>query len=370
MHPEVRVIRMADNHGSCAKNFALPLARGRYVVFLDDDSYPEPGSIRQMIRHFEARPMLGAASFTVTLPDGSRECSAFPDVFIGCGVGLRRRALQDTGPLPGDFFMQAEEYDLSLRLLDAGWEVDTFDDLHVAHEKTAAGRKSGRTTRLDVRNNFVLAMRYFPAPWSRRIALDWTRRYWLIAKSNNHRVAFALGLSQGVLRSLVGYPIRRPVNERVFEQFAKIRLIENRLRQARDEFGLRRVVFADCGKNIYAYWLAAKRCSIEVNAIADNQLAKKRFWHSTTSYRGIPVVSDADAIFEEYDAIIVSNLSPVHAAKRKLDWKKLDGDVPVIDLMHPQTALAPIQPLSLSAPLKTGSRKTISFVANSLAKAS
>ena len=92
---------------------ALSKTRGKYVVFLDDDSFPLPGSVPRMVRHFQADPMLGAAVFTVTLPDGSRECSAYPDVFIGCGTGFRRRALEQAGGLPEDFFMQAEEYDLS-----------------------------------------------------------------------------------------------------------------------------------------------------------------------------------------------------------------------------------------------------------------
>ena len=34
-----------------------------------------------MIEHFESDPKLGAAVFTITLPDGSRECSAYPGIF-------------------------------------------------------------------------------------------------------------------------------------------------------------------------------------------------------------------------------------------------------------------------------------------------
>ncbi|HEY0008082.1 MAG TPA: glycosyltransferase, partial [Tepidisphaeraceae bacterium] len=134
--PKVKVYPLKTNRGSVAKNVAVAAALGQYVVFLDDDSYPTAGSVARMIQHFEADAKLGAATFTITLPDGRRECSAYPDVFIGCGVGFRRRVLRLLGGLPDDFFMQAEEYDLSLKLLDAGWRVRTFDDLHVMHLKT------------------------------------------------------------------------------------------------------------------------------------------------------------------------------------------------------------------------------------------
>ena len=103
-----------------------------------------PGAIERMIAYFESDPRLGAATFTVTLPDGARECSAYPDVFIGCGTGVRRTAIDQTGGLPDDFFMQAEEYDLSLRLLDAGWRIRGFDALRVLHLKTPTARVSLR----------------------------------------------------------------------------------------------------------------------------------------------------------------------------------------------------------------------------------
>ena len=65
--PEVRILREQVNRGACAKNAGLAIARSKYVVFLDDDSYPLPGSIARMIRHFEADPFLGAAVFDTRL---------------------------------------------------------------------------------------------------------------------------------------------------------------------------------------------------------------------------------------------------------------------------------------------------------------
>ena len=329
--PGVRLIRLKRNRGSCAKNLALPHARGRFIVFLDDDSYPLHGSIARMIRRFETAPRLGAAVFTVTLPDGSQECSAYPDVFIGCGTGFRRRALAQVGGLPEDFFMQAEEYDLSLRLLQAGWDVRTFDDLHVAHMKSPQARSSRRTTRLDVRNNFVVAHRYLPDPWRRIVANDWMRRYWLIAKEKGHRVAFLRGLVGGAVRSVFGRRKRQPLDPDVFEQFTRVKQIETRLRRAQEQHGLRTVLLVDLGKNVLPYWLAARECGARVVAIADTRLAGSR-------YRGVPVVNDSVARRLAFDAAVVANTSHVHAAERRDFWRQIDHR-PVIDLFEPSRSL-------------------------------
>src|ERR1700722_1779614 len=160
--PTVRLIRQNIHRGPCVKNLGLPVARGQFVVFLDDDSFPHPESIDRMVEYFRADPQLGAASFNVRLTNGDHECSAYPEIFTGCGVGLRADALAQVGGLPEDFFMAAEEYDLALRLLDAGWTVRRFDDLCVTHLKTPQTRFPSRVIRLDVRNNLTLIARYFP----------------------------------------------------------------------------------------------------------------------------------------------------------------------------------------------------------------
>jgi GT2 family glycosyltransferase len=324
--PHVRLFALKQNRGACAKNIALPHVRGTYVVFLDDDSFPAPGAVERMMHHFATDAKLGAAVFTVTLPDGSRECSAYPDVFIGCGTGLRRSALDQVGGLPEDFFMQAEEYDLSLRLLDAGWRVRTFDDLHVTHLKTPGARSSQRTTRLDVRNNLLLATRHFPDRWVFPFAWDWMRRYYFIAAAKGHRWAYMTGLLSGIAR-VVRDVRRRPVSDETFEQFSRLEQTQQRMARAQRAFALQRVLFIDLGKNILPFWKAARACGMEVVAIADNRLAGKR------RYRGIPIITDNAARELEFDAAIVSNLSPVHAAARREAWRRLD-DRPVIDLFE------------------------------------
>ena len=320
----VRLLRQASNRGACAKNAALAVARGEFVVFLDDDSYPEPGSLRRMIDHFERDPYLGAAVFTITLPDGSRECSAYPNVCIGCGTGFRRQALGQVGGLPEDFFMQAEEYDVSLRLLDAGWRVEPFDDLHVTHLKTPASRFPGRIARLDARNNTLLAMRYFPEQWRVEYASEWLERYRLFANANGYATAYWAGAIEGMFRGLSTEP--RPMRAAAFEQFARIEQTAVRLAEAVQRLKLQRVLFADLGKNILAYRLAAQRYGLEIVGIADVRLGGRNL-----KFRGLPIVSDDVAARMPFDAVLVSNLSPVHARARAQFWRNTQTR-PVLDL--------------------------------------
>jgi GT2 family glycosyltransferase len=326
-YPMIHLLHQEYNAGPVSKNLAIRSARGRYVVFLDDDSHPAPGSVQRMMKHFEAEPRLGAAVFTITLPDGSHECSAYPNVFIGCGTGFRRTALEQVGGLPTDFFMQAEEYDLSLRLLAAGYEIKTFCDLHVTHLKSPTARANERVTTLDVRNNLVLITRYFPKRWVIPFAKDWLRRYRLIALNKGHPMAYYKGLFSGLLRTMRPSN-RRPVDEATFEKLVKLNETELRLSRAVQEHGLKRVLFIDFGKNMLPFYLAAKKCGLEVVAIADQKLGTQGH-----RYRRIPLHSDEMCRRFEFDAAIVSNLSPVHAAQRRDAWRK-SVTRPIIDLFE------------------------------------
>jgi GT2 family glycosyltransferase len=318
-HPMIHLLHQEYNAGPVSKNLAIRSARGRYVVFLDDDSYPSPGCMNRMMKHFEAHPKLGAAMFTVTLPDGTRECSAYPNVFIGCGTGFRRSALEQVGGLPHDFFMQAEEYDLSLRLLAAGYDIRNFADLHVTHLKSPAARSNERVTQLDVRNNLVLITRYFPRRWVIAFARDWLRRYRLISLAKGHEMAYYKGLIGGLLRTLCPHN-RRPVDNATFEKLVKLNETELRMARAVKEHRLKRVLFIDFGKNMLPFYLAARKCGLEIVAIADEKLCGNK--PAQRRYRGIRILDNRTCRELEVDAAIISNLSPVHAAQRRNAWRQ------------------------------------------------
>ena len=306
-----RVVRLSGNEGSCAKAYGVEQASGKYILFLDDVSYPQAGSVARMVTHFEHDPGLGAAGFVVHLPDGREEGSALTDVFLGCGVGFRAEALWAAGGLDRSFFMQAEEYDLAFRLVGAGWGVHLFNDLHVDHLKSPDARQTERTTFYDICNNLRVVSRYLSDPYYTVYRKDWEQRYGWLARRHGHGRAFRHGLRSGRWRGRVerwGYR-RRRLSPDALEHFFRWGFVRRKM-AALAEKGVQRVVFADLGKNVYAFFRAAKEVGVSIQAIGDNRFAQRR-----RCYRGVAVMPLERALQQQCDAVVVSNTAEVFAAE-------------------------------------------------------
>ncbi len=322
--PGARLIALERNRGSCAKGLAVPHARGEFVVFLDDDSYPLAGSIPNMVRHFEQDSSLGAAGFVVRLPDGTRECSALPNVFVGCGVGFRRAVLNAVGGLDVSYFMQAEEYDLSFRLIQAGYGVRTFENLHVMHLKSPAARSGRQKVFYDTRNNLALAATYLPAPWHREYLRDWRQRYgWLARRADANREfqdGCVLGLARGYYRRWTKPQLR--LRDETTRHIFGIDLIERAMARLAGQ-RCAHILLADLGKNIFPYYRAATMSGLRIVAIMDD-----RFAGDGRRYRGIPIVHRARGLRLGANAVVVSNSSPIHARITELELRA-KTDLPV-----------------------------------------
>ncbi|MGB9623929.1 MAG: glycosyltransferase family 2 protein [Phycisphaerae bacterium] len=323
--PEVRLIPLANNLGSCAKAVGIGLAGGEYVVFLDDDSHPHPGSIRRMVERFSTDPQLGCAGFTVHLPDGRLESSALPNVFVGCGAGFRHAALREVGGLDQTLFMQAEEYDLSFRLAAAGWRIETFPDLHVDHLKTPQARIARRTLYYDTRNNLLVAARYLPDEHEAHIRRDWSQRYRWIAADAGHPSAYWRGRVESACRHCRerrGYA-RWRLPPAAFEYLFRFDYIARRM-AAIAESGARTIVLAELGKNIRPFVRAARSARLHISSIADD-----RFATPGRRYEGIPIRPLQEALRAAPDLIVISNTSPAHA-RRAAERVRQSTPIPVL----------------------------------------
>ena len=335
--PGVRLIERSTNGGPVAKNDGLDLVETNYVLFLDDDSVPRPGSVERSRDYFEKDSQLGAVGFDAVLPTGAHECNAYPGVFIGCGAMLRMKAVRQVGGLPWDFFMQAEEYDLTLRLMDAGWGVVLRRECVVDHRKTPVSRQSDRTARLDVRNNLLLIARRMPMELVPELAIGWMTRYFWMLRDNGQLKSFVLGLTEGLVRgawALVtpfGLGGRRAVSMKTAERFLLSR--EIRLALGRTTA---RVLILGLGKNAVGVIREARRQGVEVMAVVD----EKTSGIAGRKFMGVPVLGEAAGLKLVAErnvdgatiAAVIGHGSWVLAEKTKQHWTRLLA-VPVLDAL-------------------------------------
>jgi hypothetical protein len=263
--------------------------------------------------------------------------------------------------------MQAEEYDLSFRLLNAGFSIQRFWDLPLTHLKTPNARIGQRTTALDIRNNLYLLARYLPQPLAKQLAADWLARYFMMAHARDiaadhiphphfgtHKKAFINGAAEGLKKwNSQRANGRRLLSDDTVERIFKFQKIRDRLALLKQKTGAQKILFADFGKNILAYYLAAKDLSLEVTAILDDRLAAPSNSETPHDYRGIPILSPNDPAFDHHlqnsDLILLTNMSPVQAPLKAAALRRT-LPLPVIDLFsRTDAALHPPR-----VPLATG----------------
>lgn len=198
----VECIRLQKNHGAAARNIAAMVSDPAcdWLVMLDDDSAPLNAGHLAALR--DAAPGTGAVAAEILLesPAGARvrmrESGGLPEVFIGCGVAVRRSLYLELGGYDPLFGYYAEEYDLAARMLLAGYSVALDRRFLVEHRKVAAGRDMDLIFGRLMRNNGWVMQRYAPA--RRRIGelSHIIERYTTIARKEWAERGAALGRAE------------------------------------------------------------------------------------------------------------------------------------------------------------------------------
>jgi GT2 family glycosyltransferase len=198
----MRVVGLAENRGSAARNVGVELARTPYVAFSDDDSWWRPGALARAERLLDADARIALLAARVLVGPESRldpTCIAMAESpldsdarlpgprvlgFVACGAIVRRSAFLAVGGFHSRLGVGGEEELLALDLAAAGYELVYADDV-VAHHQPDGRRRPGRA-RNTVRNQLLVAWLRRPL----RSALRCTAR--LIVEQGHDRQA-ALG---------------------------------------------------------------------------------------------------------------------------------------------------------------------------------
>jgi GT2 family glycosyltransferase len=168
--PSVEWITWTSSRGHmAARNYWMTNSNADYFVGLDDDAWFLQGDEIEKARAvMETNSQIGAIAFDILSPDRpeqqARNAVEPVSSFIGCGHMLRLSAVKEVGgyeEAPGLY--GSEEKDLSLRLMDAGYQIALLRGVHVWHDKTRVEREIAAQHESGVCNDLVMALRRTPA---------------------------------------------------------------------------------------------------------------------------------------------------------------------------------------------------------------
>lgn len=159
----VTLIKSKENIGMRALNIAFKKAQGKYILELDDDSYPLSG-IKNAIRYLEKNPTVGILGLCIkgeNNPINQTQHLSRLTGFVGCGVLMRKRVFELTGGYPPWIFIYANEHELAMHALYYGYQTRFFAYASVMHLLAKTHRTSERLAYHSAKNYTISYLIYF-----------------------------------------------------------------------------------------------------------------------------------------------------------------------------------------------------------------
>ena len=196
-----KLIESKENLGvSRVRNFAIEQSKAPILVLIDDDAeFQDTDALKRINEAVIENPHAGILAMKILYFQNSQfQLNAFPHksfekrkhlqsfetyYFAGCGNIIVKEAFDIAGPFPTDFFYGMEEYDLSYRILDAGYTIKYIANIVLLHKESPEGRqtKSDKLRGMWV-NKTKVAWRYLPMPCYFTTAIMWSMFFLLNSK--------------------------------------------------------------------------------------------------------------------------------------------------------------------------------------------
>jgi N-acetylglucosaminyl-diphospho-decaprenol L-rhamnosyltransferase len=168
-HPDVTLLTPGANLGAVGRNLGVERARTPYVAFCGDDTWYDPGALRQAADLLDTHPRLAVITATILVEPGGRldaictEMAASPleqppglpghpllSFLAGVSI-VRRSAFLAAGGFSARLWLGGEEELLASDIARAGWHMSYVPEI-VAHHQASSLRDAHLRRRHGIRN--------------------------------------------------------------------------------------------------------------------------------------------------------------------------------------------------------------------------
>lgn len=142
--PDVILIKLDKNIGIAGWNRGFEVAKGEYILVLDDDSYPEKTAIGIALKKIQEEKSIGIIAFDIfNIKYNFSETNNYPDnpwSFTGCGALISKELLNKIGFYNSSFFIYLNELDFSCRTYNVDWKILYVKEAKVTHNQSLISR--------------------------------------------------------------------------------------------------------------------------------------------------------------------------------------------------------------------------------------
>jgi GT2 family glycosyltransferase len=259
----VKLVALRTNEGAASRNAGVAATdrASRWIVMLDDDSSPlDTGFVKRLM---QAPSDVAAVSADIFLPGpGRRESGGLPEVFVGCGVAIRRDVFLALGGYDPSFGYYVEEYDLAARMLLAGYRVQFDRWFRVEHHKVWLNRDMDTILARLVRNNGWVAQRYSPDARRQDELREVRSRYRRIALKERAIAGYGRGLLE--LRRTIRDQRRTPMSPELFDRFTGLTHAREAIGAALAAAPFSTAAVVDEGKNAWVVHRALRESGVRL----------------------------------------------------------------------------------------------------------